>query len=258
MKEGAPLCWRPSRSQIHRTQKRRRVFLAGIKACASLGQPPGLETDGVTLMADHVLSDPAITLKAKNTLNILAKADGITQKANPTKADDITLKAKANDIRHNLEGKNTLNILAKADDLPDITLKAAHILNDPVRADGITLKAKHILDDPAKADGVTLKAKNTLDILAKTDDITLKAKANDITLKAKNMNDSARVDGITLKSKHILDNPAKADDVRPSGDGADVEDGLLDVQDLARLNQASWRTYRIAAVLIAANAKRFL
>jgi len=210
-------------------------------------------------MAEHVLGDPAITLKAKNTLNILAKADGITQKANPTKADDITLKAKANDIRHNLEGKNTLNILAKADDLPDITLKATRILNDPVRADGITLKAKHILDDPAKADGVTLKAKNTLDILAKADDITLKAKHDDITLKATHiLNDSARVDGITLKSKHILDNPAKADDVRPSGDGADVEDGLLDVQDLARLNQASWRTYRIAAVLIAANAKRFL
>ena len=93
--------------------------MAGIRACASLGQPPGLGTDGVTLMAEHVLSDPAITLKAKNTLNILAKADGITQKANPTKADDITLKAKANDI----------------------TLKAKN-MNDSARVDGITLEVK--------------------------------------------------------------------------------------------------------------------
>ena len=39
-------------------------------------------------------------------------------------------------------------------------------------------------------------------------------------------------------------------------DGVGVEDGLLDVQDLNRLTQVSWRTYMIVAVLIAANAKR--
>ena len=92
----------------------------------------------------------------------------------------------------------------------------------------------------AKADGITWKANPT-----KADDITLKAKADDITLKA--------------KADDISKDPVKTGNVQPSGDGTDMEEeGFLDDQDLARLNQASWRTYRIAAVLIAANAKRFL
>ena len=51
-------------------------------------------------------------------MNILAKSDGITWQANPTKADDITLEA------------------------DDITLKAMHISSDLVKADGINVKAK--------------------------------------------------------------------------------------------------------------------
>lgn len=47
--EGAPLCWRPmSRSQLHRSRRRRRTFIAGWKAAwggPPPPRPPGLEAE---------------------------------------------------------------------------------------------------------------------------------------------------------------------------------------------------------------------
>ena len=86
-------------------------------------------------------------------------------------------------------------------------MKAKNTLNIPAEADGITQKANPKKANPAKTDHITLKAKNTSNILAK------------------------------------------------AGDGADVENGFLDVQDLARLNQGSWSTYKIAFALTGVTLK---
>ena len=98
------------------------------------------------------------------------------------------------------------------------------------------------------ADGITLKATNTPNTLATADE-----EVGIDSVGCKEVGIDSVIEEWTLRETQIRSDLLEDQRRR---DGAE-QDGFLDCQDLARLGQASWKSYRNAAVLIAANAKRW-